>query len=117
VSDAVFLFDRDHDLNVFASQAQAEGWMEAIDVEAGEYVAAYRQDGTRLTPTVLDRRVVLSPTGDVEPEALSVRLQEFAASARSAPQTTDPEAFAREWLAPRPRPRFLRWFARGGDQR
>jgi len=103
------LFNLDHDLDVFGTQAQAEGWMEVIDVEDGEYVIAYLMDGTCLAPATDGSQVVLRPTGDVEPDVLKDRLRDYAARVPAAPQTTDPESFAAEWLAPRPRPWFLRW--------
>lgn len=102
MSGAVFLFDRDKDLNVFATQAQAEGWMEAIDVEDGEYLIAYRADGTCLVPAADGARVVLAQTGDVEPAVLRDRLRDYAARVSLAPRTTDPQSFAAQWLGPRP---------------
>jgi hypothetical protein len=107
VPDAVFLCCRFDDLEVFVSVEQAERSMEATDVENGEYVAAYRQDGSRLTPTVVDGRVVLSETGEIDGEALTAFLRDYSDRWPSAPQTQDPLSFAAAWLAPRPRPRLL----------
>lgn len=114
--DSVFLFDRDGDLNVFKTQAQAEGWMEAIDVRNGEYVVAYRADGTCLVPTTDGQQVVLVPTEQTEQtehQNLEDRLQDYAARVPTAPRATNPETFAREWLAPRSRSRFRRGLAPG----
>ncbi len=103
----VFLFDRDGELNIFWSQDEAEDWMEAIDVEEGEYVAAYRQDGTRFSPATAAGRPVLTPTGQIDPEKLRERLQEYASRVPTAPQTADPQAFAHDWLTAS-RPGLLR---------
>jgi hypothetical protein len=114
VPNAVFLLDRDDDLNVIESPERAQGWMEAIDVENGEYVAIYRQDGTRLVPTVVDGRVVLSATDEVDPRALAALLRAYASRWPSVPQTQDPASFAAAWLERRPRPRIAAWLRRVG---
>ncbi|MEU3630337.1 hypothetical protein [Streptomyces fradiae] len=44
-SEIVLLFERDADLLVFEPFARATGWVEAIDVDEGEYTAAYSADG------------------------------------------------------------------------
>ena len=43
---AVFAFDTNGDVYVFASEDHAAGWIEAVDVDDGEYAAAYLHDGS-----------------------------------------------------------------------
>ena len=62
VVPAVFLFERQGDLNVFASVSDAAGWMEAIDVEDGECGYAFLHDGTVLDVASASGAVVLTPT-------------------------------------------------------
>ncbi|WRZ87675.1 hypothetical protein OHB54_45885 [Streptomyces sp. NBC_01007] len=67
--DAVLIFDRDEDLFVFESSVHAVDWIEAIDVDEGEYPAAYSPDGGVLTLTAPEGpkgSVVLSRTGSVD---------------------------------------------------
>lgn len=42
---AVFVFDRDGEMQVFPSLKQAADYMEAVDVNDGEYEALYTLDG------------------------------------------------------------------------
>lgn len=67
--DTVLIFDRDEDLLVFESYIHATNWIEAIDVDEGEYTAAYSPDGGVLTltaPEGPEGSVVLSRTGSVD---------------------------------------------------
>ena len=59
---AVFVFDSDGDLDVFSSLGAAEGYMEAGDVEDGEYGDAFLHDGTVVKMGVTDERLVLTPS-------------------------------------------------------
>ena len=45
---AVLVFDRDGDAMAFATEEETAGYLEAVDVESGEYAAAYLGDGTVL---------------------------------------------------------------------
>lgn len=67
--DTVLIFDRDGDLFVFESYIHAVNWIEAIDVDEGEYTAAYSPDGGVLTltaPEGPEGPVVLSRTDNVD---------------------------------------------------
>jgi hypothetical protein len=59
---AVFVFDTSGDMSVFASEDHATGWLEAIDVDGGEYAAAYHHDGTVVELATADKRVILRRT-------------------------------------------------------
>ncbi|MFJ7152374.1 hypothetical protein ACIQVT_29980 [Streptomyces sp. NPDC100445] len=79
-SDAVLVFDRDEDLFVFASFIDATNWIEAIDVDAGEYTAAYSPDGGVWALTVSqgpEKSVVLTRTGRVDPDDLVRRFARY----------------------------------------
>ena len=58
---AVFVFERDGDLHVFPSLRAAAAWLEAIDVDAGEYAAAFLHDGTVVELSTVGDDVVLRP--------------------------------------------------------
>ena len=67
--DTVLIFDRDEDLLVFESFVHATNWIEAIDVDEGEYTAGYTPDGGVLTlaaPEGPEGPVVLTRTGSVD---------------------------------------------------
>jgi hypothetical protein len=69
VVGTVLVFDRDGDVMAFGSEAEAAGYMEAIDVDDGEYDAAYPADGTVLTtlaPDGPDGPVVLTRTDELD---------------------------------------------------
>ena len=57
---AVFVFSSDGDLDVFPSLAEAEGYMEAVDVRDGEYGEAFLHDGTVVQIGVEGERAVLT---------------------------------------------------------
>lgn len=89
---AVLVFYNDGDLDVFPSLQHAGGWMEAIDVDGGEYAAAFLHDGTVVDMRTAQERVVLTPTAKRDP----VRLDRWGStddgfetrSAMAAPSTT-----------------------------
>lgn len=67
--DPVLIFDRNEDLLVFESFVHATDWIEAIDVDEGEYTAAYSPDGGVLALTASEGPeglVVLARTGSVD---------------------------------------------------
>ncbi len=95
---AVFIFDRDGDLNVFPSLRDAAGWLEAVDVEAGEYKAAFLHDGTVVNVGTSAETVVLTPTAVRDQRSLCDEIARYQQRVASAPQTVDPLDFANEWL-------------------
>ncbi|MDQ3465221.1 MAG: hypothetical protein M3500_11110 [Actinomycetota bacterium] len=70
---AVFVFDSDGDLNVFPSLETASGWMEAVDVDNGEYAAAFLHNGTVVQMSTLRERVVLTASDTRD----TLQLQQF----------------------------------------
>ncbi|WP_158711545.1 hypothetical protein [Streptomyces xylophagus] len=67
--DTVLVFDRDEDLFVFESHVHVTNWIEAMDVDDGEYPAVYSPDGGVLAltaPEGPEGPVVLSRTDDVD---------------------------------------------------
>ena len=76
---AVLSFDDTGDVWVFASLQDAASWMEAVDVEAGEYDAGvFTHDGHIVEVTTLGDRTVL----DVRPERDEPRLWALLAEGR-----------------------------------
>jgi hypothetical protein len=79
-ANTVLIFDRDEDLLVFASFVQATNWIEAIDVDEGEYTAAYSPDGGVLAlsaPEGPEGSVVLAETGGVDLGDLERRVARY----------------------------------------
>ena len=78
--DTVLIFDRDEDLLVFESFVHATNWIEAIDVEEGEYTAAYSPDGGVLAltaPEGPEGSVALARTGSVDLGDLERRVARY----------------------------------------
>jgi hypothetical protein len=112
---------------IFASLDEAGGYMEAIDVDDGEYEAAYLHDGTILDvviPLGPDGPVLLRCTGERDLAGLRDRIAAYQ-RARGRPQeVSDLIVFANdllreEWEQARlQRPRWLaRWLtAREGPR-
>lgn len=94
----VLLFERNGDVHVFDSAPRAEQWMEAIDVEDGEYVVAYLPDGRRYLPTSEGGLIRLVPAGDADVDDLRRRLSAYRLRVPSAPATEDAAGFAAETL-------------------
>ena len=120
----VFVFDTSGNLNVFASDAHAGGWLEAVDVELREYAAAYLVDGTVLEFSTVGERVVLRRTDRVDLPGLMARLRAHQRAAGRPEEVGDLVAFANEVLReewegrwPRPPRRLRRWFPDGGPPR
>jgi hypothetical protein len=57
---ALFVFDRDGDVMAFPTVEEAAGFLESIDVDAGEYVALFTLDGRIITATTNAHEVVLT---------------------------------------------------------
>ncbi|GAA2780252.1 hypothetical protein GCM10010441_01160 [Kitasatospora paracochleata] len=73
-ADPVFVFDQDNDLTVFTSIEAAAGWMEAIDVDEGEYTAAFTCDGAVVSMSTANEAVILQRTDHVDREDLQRRI-------------------------------------------
>ena len=79
MNPAVIVEEREcGDLHVFRSRAEAEGYLEAIDVENGEY-EAFDAEGFPLTLGVDGRRVKIERTTDAAPqkEEVEAKLRRF----------------------------------------
>lgn len=98
MDSVVFVFDRGKDVNVFLSVSDAVDWIEAVDVDEGEYPYAYDTAGTVLRFATNGEIVSLDKTEQLDLDALKARLLEYHMRVPSAPQTSFPERFAREWL-------------------
>lgn len=112
---AVFLFDRQGDLNVFASMSDAAGWMEAMDVEDGEYPSAFLHDGTVVDMACSSGAVVLTSTAVRDLPLLERLLTGYRRGLRGATSTAAPLDFANEGLRQdweRRWPRRPLWLAR-----
>jgi len=78
VTGPVFTFSIDGYVRVHLSPEKAAGWMEAIDVEGGEYEVIYDDSGLVYEPDVVgDRRVALVPTDRRDLDDLVRRLEAF----------------------------------------
>ena len=116
----VFVFDTTGDMAVFASEDHAAGYLEAIDVDLGEYVAAYLHDGTVVELGTTDERVILRRTDRKDLPALMAELRAHQRTVGGPEEVGDLVAFAndilrKEWEGRWPRPpRWLkRWFPGG----
>ncbi|MFE5038942.1 hypothetical protein [Streptomyces sp. NPDC056683] len=96
--DTVLLFDRDEDLLVFESFVHATNWIEAIDVDEGEYTAAYSPDGGVLTlsaPEGPEGSVVLARTDVVDLSDLEQRAARYWHRHQAGQPPRDPLQTAR----------------------
>lgn len=96
----VLVFDRDEDLLVFASFVQATDWIEAIDVDEGEYPALYSPDGgvwelSASAPEGPQGSVVLAETGRVDLDDLERRVARYWRRHRAGEPPRDPLQTAR----------------------
>ncbi|WP_234533295.1 hypothetical protein [Streptomyces shenzhenensis] len=97
-SDTVLIFDRDEDLLVFESFVHATNWIEAIDVDEGEYTAAYSPDGGVLAltaPEGPEGSAVLARTGSEDLADLELRVARYWHRHQTGQPTRDPLQTAR----------------------
>jgi hypothetical protein len=73
---AIYAFEGPTELYVHRSASAAQRYFEAIDVENDEYVF-FGDDGTAIQPSVLNGRVVLTPTEENRVEELRQRLRAY----------------------------------------
>jgi hypothetical protein len=96
--DTVLTFDRDEGLLVFESFVHATNWIEAIDVDEGEYTAAYTPDGGVLAltaPEGPEGSVVLARTGSVDRGDLERRVARYWRRHQPGQPARDPLQTAR----------------------
>ena len=119
VSDmpAVLVFTRDGDVMVFESPEQAAEWMEAVDVDAGEYPAVFAVDGRTATASTrqdLREGVLVTVNQEHDEAGLRERLERAVALFGLSSPASDPVAVANELLLrmwERRWPRRPRWLA------
>ncbi len=112
---AVFVFDSDGEVMVFPSVEQAAGYMEYIDVEAGEYTALFTLDGRTITAATEGYEVILTVEEARDEAGLRQRLLDGRQRNRLTSPPDDLVAIAnellrREWASRWPR--RPRWLAR-----
>ncbi|MFF3988942.1 hypothetical protein ACFY0B_30685 [Streptomyces sp. NPDC001797] len=115
--DTVLIFDRDEDLLVFESHIHATNWIEAIDVDEGEYTAAYSPDGDVLTltaPEGPEGSVVLSRTDRIDLDDLERRVAIYWHRHQAGQPPRDPHRTAR-FLIDRDNQTRRRWLGRVTD--
>lgn len=116
VSDprVVFLFEAS-DLYLFPSLADAEDWLEAVDVDCDEYTAALTETGRVIRMRTDDEEVVLELTETVDPATLRELLRAHGELIGEPGIELDPVGFAnRSWLLDRDSrwPKWPRWLDR-----
>ena len=93
----VFLFT-ELDVLVFPSLTDAEGWMEAIDVAAGEYTAALTDTGQIIRMSTKNEEVILELTDETNLPRLKTLLRDHNDQIGQPGADVDPIAFAnRSW--------------------
>ena len=95
---AVFVFDQGGDVMAFPSVEDAAGYMEAVDVEAGEYPALFALDGRIITATTRNHEVVLTVEDARDEAGLRQRLLEGRQRKRLTSLPDDLVAIANELL-------------------
>ncbi|CAM5510938.1 hypothetical protein [Streptomyces aurantiogriseus] len=91
--DTVLVFDRTDDLLVFESFVHAANWLEAIDIDEGEYPAAYTPDGgvvALTTPEAWRGPVVLTRTDRADREDLARRVARYWSLHQEGRSACDP---------------------------
>ncbi|MEV4433853.1 hypothetical protein [Streptomyces sp. NPDC049585] len=112
--DTVLIFDRDEDLFIFESFVHATNWIEAIDVDEGEYTAAYSPDGgvlALIAPEGPEGSVVLVRTGGVDLGDLERRVARYWCRHQAGQPPRDPLQTARFLVERDNRPRRS-WLSR-----
>ncbi|MEU6096711.1 hypothetical protein [Streptomyces sp. NPDC047079] len=105
---ALLVFDRTEDLLAFESSAHATNYLEAIDVDEGEYTAAYTPDGRVLAlsaPEPWKGPVVVTRTDRSDPADLERRVARYWQVHQKGQSPRDPRDTARFLIARDNRPR------------
>ena len=100
------------DVNVFPSIADAQDWMEAIDVDDGEYTAALTETGRVIRMRTEKELVLLELTDELDPKLLQRLLREHGQAIGMPGIELDPLGFANEswkWEWEHRWPRWPRW--------
>ena len=87
------------DLNMFPSIADAQDWMEAIDVDDGEYTTALTETGRVIRMRTENDAVVLELTDELDAELLQRLLREHGQAIGEPGIELDPVGFANQsWM-------------------
>lgn len=111
---AVFVGDRDGNVEVYVDATRAGQALEVIDVEDGEYPSAYRVDGAVLELLDDGGLVVLDLSGEVDEPGLRSLIDGYV-HARATPPAGSPLDVAQAWLDQeweQARSRWPRWLHR-----
>ncbi len=95
---AVFVFDREGDLNVFPSMRAAGDWLEAVDVDGDEYSAAFLDDGSVVEIGTAGEAVVLTATATRDLPRLDHLLTEYQRRVGKPVRDGSARDFANDWL-------------------
>jgi hypothetical protein len=98
---AVLVFTRDGDVMAFVSPEQAAAYMEAVDVEAGEYEAVFAVDRRTATVDVrpdLREGVAVSVTAECDEAGLRQQLERAVERLGLSSPASDPRAVANQLL-------------------
>ncbi|MFI6436476.1 hypothetical protein [Streptomyces sp. NPDC050759] len=110
--DTVLVFDRDEELLVFASFVHATNWIEAMDIDEGEYAAVYSPDGGVLAltaPEGPEGPVVLVRTSSVDLGDLERRVARYWRRHQTGQLPRDPLQTARFLIERDNKPRRGWW--------
>jgi len=95
---AAFVFDNEGDLNVFPSLQVATGWLEAVDVDGGEYSAAFLDDGSVVELGTAGEEVVLTATATRDLLRLDRLLSQYQHRIGDPVTGGSARDFANDWL-------------------
>lgn len=112
---AVFIGDRDGNIDVYVDAKAAGDALEVIDVEDGEYPSAYRVDGAVLELLDDDGLAVADLTGGVDEQGLRSLISQYTLRRSTAPASSPPLDYAEAWLRAEwefQRSRWPRWLRR-----
>jgi hypothetical protein len=97
------------DLTMFPSMADAQDWLEAIDVDDGEYTAALTEAGRVIRMRTQDGLVVLELTDKLDAGLLRTLLREHGQAIGQTGIELDPVEFANQSWKTEWEHRWPRW--------